>query len=169
MDYVTQIRWLRTFAMLAMALAVGACSQVAVVATKTVKAVGEAELLAASAGRDAYLAEMAKLTDAASAKRAALGCAPRGECPDPAWVEYRDDAREEKAAAKERWRVFRLAMVTLNAALTETAIAVRVYLDTGGEIDLGAIVSGLLKSWSVVAALLGEYGVTPPTILAGGA
>jgi outer membrane lipoprotein-sorting protein len=154
---------------LVLALVVGGgCMQAARVASKTVEAVGSVELKVASAGRDAYVAEVGAIEGAAVRKRTALGCAASGPCTAPGWAEYREEARLELDAAKARWKTFRAAMVSLNAALTETAIAVNVYLESDGGFDLDAAVAGLLKSWSVASALLAEYGVTPPKILGGG-
>ena len=150
--------------------AAAACVPYANVATRTVETVGAAEILAAKLGVEAHRLEVVGLTEKAKARRVELGCGEAGPPPYPAgckeaeWVEARDAARADLDAAKKRYEAFRLAMVTLDAALTETALSVKVYLDTNGDFDLGAVVAALLKSWGVVSALLREYGATPPVV-----
>lgn len=162
-------RWFVSRALvLSLALAVVGCMQAANVATRTVTSIGAAELVVASAGKDAYLAELAKLTAENEAKRASVGCTPRAECTMPGWAEYKAEAAEKLAAAKKRYETFRLAMITVDAALVETAIAIRVYLDTGGGFDLAAVLGSLMKAWATASALLSEYGIKAPDILTGG-
>lgn len=162
--------------LLPLLLLVVGCGSYATVATNTVEAIGAAELVAARTGAEAHKEVLRKLADEALAKRRALGCgdvatrAPDGietfplGCKVAEWVEYRDAVKARGAEAERRWEGFVLAMRTVDAAVTTTALATKVYTETQGDFNLAGVVGDLLRAWAVAAAILREWGVEPPAI-----
>ena len=142
-------------------MAISGCAPFLSVATTTVESIGKAVPIAAKAGIDAHLAEVNAITAAATKLKADRGCV---SLDDPPCKEDGAALRAKYDAALKRFETFKTALMTVEAGTTEAAIGIDLAAASQGDFDVRAIIGGLVKAWSVLAALLKEYGVAVPEV-----